>query len=141
MYYSNLILRLEYKPTADLNSNAGEFVPGSYAFFLVFMVRDCHRPPLNARPPIHTYTPQVFVGLGAMSMFSAVFVDSLLTGRSEAERALELLQENWRKDLRNDISALMNCADVNESGVTLTDSIPISINSEPIHTHTLNCTW
>ena len=60
---------------------------------------------------------QVLAGVGAMSMFAAVFVDSLMSKKTQAERGLELRRERWKEELRNDVTALIKCADVDESGM------------------------
>jgi len=85
------IMTLEWK---DSVQETGSALPAAYPVLMAFLV---------------------FAGIGVMNLFGAIFVDSLLNARSEAERVLRKTQKQAREELQKDMYVMMASADVDHT--------------------------
>ena len=86
------IMTLEWK---DSVQETGSALPAAYPVLMAFLV---------------------FAGIGVMNLFGAIFVDSLLNARSEADRELRKTQKQAREELQKDMYVMMASADVDNTG-------------------------
>ena len=70
----------------------------------------------------------VVVGFGAMSLFGAVFIESLLEAKVQREKERDLEQESIKLSLRQDIHALLTAADVDHSGKVSREELSLVVN-------------
>ena len=92
------LLRIMTFDWAEIVMETGYSVPMAYAFLLAFMV---------------------LAGLGVMSLFAAIFVDTLLSAKLESERIREVERKLTKESLQDDVELVLSAGDTDNTG-TLT---------------------